>query len=408
MTGTGPASTRAGPVTRALVRRFVEPPGRTLDPAARRAAAGILEGWVSIVLNTVLFAVKLALGLLTASVALVADAAHTLSDSVTSIVVVVGARVARRPPDAEHPFGHGRAEAIAAVAIAVLLAVAGLEFGRTSVERLWHPAPLFIPWWAVGVVAATIVVKEWLSRFAAALARWSGNRAVEADAWHHRSDVFATALVVVAMIGGRYGLDRLDGVMGLGVSLLLAKVSWNIVRGAVDPLLGEPPAPTEVAEIRRQALDVEGVRGVHDIVVHRYGSLRFVSLHVEIPHDLDSLRMHAVAEEVEHRIAPDGHGSIAVHVDPIDTGHPAYDRVRALLARAVADDPDASGFHDMRIVGGADRFAVVVDVTLRPSRPAADLPGRLQRALHAEFPDTRLVVEIDPPYAYSVPPEGGP
>jgi len=356
---------------------------------------------VSIALNVVLFALKLVLGLLTSSVALIADGAHSLSDSLTSVVVIVGARVARRPPDARHPFGHGRAEAIATLAIAVLLAAAGLEFGKASVARILEPEPVQAPAWVMVLVVGTMIVKEWLTRFALSLAKLSGSKAVEADAWHHRSDVLSTALVAVGMLGSAWGLPWLDGVMGLGVSVVLLKVGYDIVGSAVDSLLGEAPSKQEVAAVRRTAAAVAGVQGVHDVVIHRYGERRFVSLHVETSDALSAAETHEIAEQVEYAVAPDGHGSVAVHVDPINKDHPAYARLHQVVAAAVEAEQAAQSFHDLRIVGGPQRFNAVFDVCLGSSEQAdAGLSERLRAAVRAEFPEAGVVIEIDPPYSY--------
>ncbi len=391
--------TRFGPITGLLVRTFAAQPK---DAADRRAAYGQLEGWVSIVLNTALFAFKLVLGLVSGSISVMADAAHTLSDSVTSGVVIVAARVARRPPDREHPFGHGRAEAVATVAIAVLLAAAGLEFGKASVERLLSPSPTTGSWWVAAGLALSVLVKEWMCRFAQALARRSGNEALAADAWHHRSDALSTILVVFAVIGSRWGWTWLDGVMGLGVSVMLVKVGYDVVKGAVDTLLGSRPTPAELAEVRRQAMEVEGVEGVHDVVIHRYGETRFVSLHIETTDKLSPLAIHDLAEAVEARVATGGHGSVAVHMDPVDRDHPEYAAVRALVEAQVAQDPGVESFHDLRLIGGPQRFNVVLDLSLKAGCSAREsCTEGLRRAIQSRYPAVDVIIEVDPLYSYS-------
>lgn len=390
-----------GPLTRWLLRLWVSPEA---TPTDRRAACGTLEGTVSIVVNTLLFALKLVLGLLTSSVALIADGAHSLSDSLTSVVVIVAAKVSRRPPDAEHPFGHGRAEAIATVAIAVLLAAAGLEFGKVSVGRILHPEPVSAPSWVMLLVVGTMVVKEWLTRFALALASESGNKSVEADAWHHRSDVLSTALVAVGMLGSSWGFPRLDGIMGVGVSVVLLKVGYDIIGGAVDSLLGRAPSQEEIAAVRHRALAVKGVRGVHDVVIHSYGERRFVSLHIETTDALSAAEVHTIAERVEDAVAPDGHGSIAVHMDPIDTGHPAYARLRGIVTSSVEAEEAVASFHDLRVVGGEGRFNVVFDLSLEAAGATEEeqeaIVGRLRAAIRETYPEAGVVIEIDPPYTY--------
>ena len=390
------------PFGRALIRAFVDRGGRRPTGEARRGAYGLLEGYVSVVVNTVLFAVKLGLGLVTGSLALVADAVHTLADSLTSIVVVVSSYASRKPADAEHPYGHGRVEAIATVTIAVLLGVAAVELGRGAVGRVAEPRPISASWVAIGIVLATAGVKEWLARFARGLGRETGSTVLEADAWHHRSDVFATVLVAVAMVAGRYGLASVDGWMGLAVSLVIAKVAFDVARGAVDSLIGKAPTPAEIEGITRAAMAVEGVRSVHDVVVHHYGETRFVSLHVETTDKESPARLHSIAERVEAAVGH-GHGSVCVHVDPVDNARPDYAAIRAVVEEVVADDPSVESFHDLRLEGPVGRCTVLFDVVLRPgcTEPEArEVRGRLAEVVGARSGAGRVVVEVDPAYSY--------
>ena len=393
---------RHGPLTRFLIARFAEREDSPLTPTGRRAAYGLLEGVVSIVVNTVLFAIKLMLGLMSGSIALLADAVHTASDSVTSLVVVVGAWAARRPPDLEHPYGHGRAESVAAVMIAVLLGVAALEFGKTAVFRILDPTPVTASWFVISLVLGTAVVKEWLSRFALGLARESGNQAIEADAWHHRSDVFATGLVALGMVGAQYGLELLDGVMGIAVALLLAKVAWDVARRAIDTLLGERPSHEEIDEAKRAALAVAEVKSVHDVVIHKYGEVCFLSLHVVTSDRLSAAEAHRVAAEVERSVARGGHGSVCVHVDPIDLDHPAYAAVRAAIGELVAREGAVEGFHDLRVLGEEPQLRIEVDLALAPG--LSDVEDAIEQAeafLVERFPGAVVEVQGDPQYAYS-------
>lgn len=389
-----------GPLTRLLARIFSSRPVEELSGSERRAVYGLIGGYVSIVVNVALFAVKLVFGVLSGSIALIADAAHTAADSVTSAIVIVSAYIARRPADAEHPFGHGRSEAIASVMIAVLLGVTAFEFGKTSVERLLCPRPVQASWLIIGVISGTIVIKEWLARYARRLALESGNAALEADFWHHRSDVIATALVVGGIVASRYGLHYLDGVAGMAVSLLIAKVAVDIARSASSTLLGPAPDPAEIQAVREKALAVEGVRGVHDIVLHHYGDVVFISLHVETSAKLTADELHQVAAQVEKAVARAGHGSVCVHVDPINPDHPAYERVRQVVAEMVERDRELRSFHDLRLVGGPDEFGIVVDI--RTADCCGDLRRarrRVEAALRDRLPGTTMVVvELEPPY----------
>jgi len=393
-----------GPITRFLVRRFVRPEEEYDTRAESKAAYGLLEGYLSTLVNTLLFGVKLAFGLLTGSLALVADAVHTLADSVTSIIVIVMSYLSRRPADPEHPFGHGRAEAIATMAISLLLAVAGFEFARTSVERIVKPEPVDATWLAIGVVLATAGIKEWLSRFARDLAVVSANKALEADFWHHRSDVMATCIVAVGMIATRYGYLAVDGVAGIGVSLVMLWAAWSTGRQAIDSILGAAPSRQEVEEISRKAMEVEGVDGVHDIVIHSYGDTRFISLHIETSADASPQALHSIAEKTQKHIATGDHGSVVVHVDPIDRSHPLYDRICDFIEGFVSADPDLQSFHDLRLVKEKQTLKVLLDIGVGPGCTHTDeVRDRLAASIQAAFPQTRAEIEIEPQYAYRAP-----
>ena len=395
-----PQAKQLGPFTRFLVHRFGGDDGQ--DPTRQRSTFGLVGGYVSVAVNVLLFAVKLAIGLATGSIALLADAIHTLSDAITSVVVIVSAYAVRRPPDKEHPFGHGRAEAIAAVVIAVLLAVAGLEFGKESVLRIIEPVDTNASWVLIVVVFLTAGVKEWLSRFALALGRASGSAALKADGWHHRSDVFATLLVVVAMVAGRYGVGFLDGVMGLGVSLLLFKVAYDVASRAIDALLGQAPTEEEIQALTDLAAAVDGVRGVHDIVVHTYGDTRFVSLHIETDHRRSAAELHTIAERVEDLVSGGHHGSVCVHVDPVNADHPHYRQITDIMWRIVEFDPAVRSFHDLRLVPEDGGYVVHLDVNLTEgSNDESDaVVQRIASAIRDESDATDVVIQVEPYYAY--------
>ncbi len=388
-----------GPIGGWLVARF----GSNHDGTRRqkRAAYGLLEGYVSIAVNLVLAAVKLALGVVTGSIGIVADAVHTLSDSLTSVVVIFSAYVARKPADVEHPFGHGRAEPIGTMIIAVLLGVAGFEFAKTGVERLMSPVAVSASWWVIVALVGTIVGKEWLSRFALVLAKESGNKALEADFWHHRSDAISTVLVVVGVVGGHYGFPQLDALAGIGVAGFLFWVAFSVASDAIHPLVGEAPSHEEVQGVKDAAMRVPGVRGVHDVVIHRYGEVRFVSLHIETSDSLSALELHELTHKVEAQVAGGDHGSVCVHPDPVNDHHPAYAQTHSLVTALIAEDEDLDSFHDLRIVGWGDVFNVVVDVKTTPDTDDAEAAlGRLEEGIRRRFPKASLVAEVEPPYSY--------
>lgn len=290
---------------------------RDIDDEARaRQITGFLEAWVSIIGNVLLFAVKFALGVAIGSISLMADAFHTLSDVLTSVVVLIGFKAAGRAPDEEHPFGHGRIENIATLVIAILLVVVGVDFLAQSARKLIRPMPVAGTIPIAAILLLSGAVKELMASFSIWLGRRIDSKALVADAWHHRSDAVASVLVALAIVGALFRLYWLDGLFGVGVSLLIIYTGFDVGRSAANPLLGLSPGAGVLASIQDEASTVEGVIGVHDVSVHDYGQRRAISLHVEVPAGLDLHRAHSIADEVERRIAAKMNADTVVHVDP--------------------------------------------------------------------------------------------
>ena len=261
-------------VTQLVVGLFIRD-YRNISDVSVRSRYGSLGAWVSIAVNVLLFAVKGFLGIALNSVALIADAVHTLSDVGTSVVVLMGFRISQRPSDQEHPFGHGRAESIATLIVSILLIVAGVELMDSAVRRIFNPVvnAQEINLAVVIIVAGTIVVKELLARFAGQLGVMIDSDVLKADSLHHRSDAFSTVFVLLSIIFVRGGYVYLDGIAGVLVALIVVYTGYIVARKAVSPLLGERPSLELIKQIEDIALGVEGVEGVHDVIVHRYGQI---------------------------------------------------------------------------------------------------------------------------------------
>ena len=286
--------------------------------AVSRQKYGYLEGWISVVLNTLLFGIKYWAGQRIGSVSMMADSWHTLSDTLTSVVVIVGFWIMAKPPDDRHPFGHARAENIAAIIIGVLLAVVGLFFGFESVQRLLHRQAVSFSLFAILVFLASALLKEGLAQFAFWAGKKAGSQAVLADGWHHRSDAIASALIVVgALLGGR--LWWMDGALGIGVSLLIVWAAVGIVRSSSSILLGE--APDE--EMKRSVLaavrqEYPSVNDVHHLHLHRYGSNMELTLHVRLPPAMSVGQSHEIARRIEERLRSELKLEPTVHIEPSD------------------------------------------------------------------------------------------
>ncbi len=283
-----------------------------------RQRAGVQIGWASILLNVILFGLKLWAAVLTGSVAMVADAWHTLADSLTSVIVLVGFSMGARPADREHPFGHGRAEVIAAVVIGTLLAVVSVGFGREAVLRLVHHETASYSTLAAVVFAASTLLKEALARWSIRVGRRIEAPALVADGWHHRSDAIASGVIVVGvLLGPRFWW--MDGVLGIAVALLIMHAAWEVIRDAADDLMGGTPSPALEDRVRA-IIAAEAPAGCapHHLHLHHYGVHRELTLHLYLDPAMSVRQAHDIADRVEAALMEQLGIHATVHVDPDD------------------------------------------------------------------------------------------
>ena len=387
-----------------IVRRLIAD-YRDVDNLKVRAKYGSLEAWVSIVINVALFAIKLILALMIHSVSLLADAIHTLSDTGTSIVILIGFKIAKRPADREHPFGHGRMESVATLIVSVLLIVTGFELLRSSFEHILHPTvvsakigPLLVL-----ILLGTILSKELMARFARELAMIVKSKTLEADFWHHRSDALSTVLVLVAMVGSYYGYNYVDGVVGIGVALIVMYSGYAIARDAISPLLGEQPRPELIEQIENLARTVPGALGVHDVIVHRYGQVDLISLHVEVSAEEPVDTLHDISEQVEAILDRNLGGTSVVHIDPLSRSHERYEEIHTLLKQTVAKNDRIMSFHDLRVAGN-DPLRVSFDITLEQKvteEQVVQLKENLIAELTEKLTGVEFEIKAEPRYAYT-------
>jgi cation diffusion facilitator family transporter len=286
-----------------------------------RARAGYIEGFVSIIVNILLFGLKLWAGIVTGSIALTADAWHTLSDSVSSVVVVAGVRLSSRKPDRDHPFGHGRWEQIAALIIAFILGVIAWDFMKESVIRFTERESVQFGTLAIVATVVSIIVKEALARFAFYIGRKTDNVTVKADGWHHRSDALSSVVVLAGIFISKY-FWWIDSLLGAIISLMLFYATYKIAREAIDKLLGEKPSPELIKDITDLIEKNYGDNiQPHHFHIHNYVAHQELTFHIKLDKHLNIKSGHDIATDIETRIL-DKMGIIAtVHVEPVDFEH---------------------------------------------------------------------------------------
>ncbi|UCF65240.1 MAG: cation transporter [bacterium] len=327
-----------------------------------RSYYGKLGAWASIILNLFLFIIKIILGIFTGSVALVADAFHSLSDMATSLIVLISFFITAKPSDEKHPFGHGRAEFISAIIMSTLLTVTAFELMQSSVRRIIEPTPFIAPWWVIGIITLTVFFKEGLDWFSLKLSKKIRSDALLADAWHHRLDAISSILVVIAFVLSRYNFPYLDGPAGLLISMIIIYSAFKIVKGPIDHLLGILPDEALLSKIEKYTLQFEEVKGVHDVIIHNYGEATIISLHIEVDENLSFVEAHQIAEKVDQALRREINAHVTVHFDPVMERTPDYKLVEKILQQFCQENPECESFHDLRVYGKGDNISIYLDL----------------------------------------------
>lgn len=337
--------------------------GDIQSPETRRRC-GVLSGGIGIALNMLLFLGKLLAGLLTSSIAVTADAFNNLSDAASSVVTLVGFRLAGREADEEHPFGHGRMEYLAGLAVSVLILLVGAELAKSSLAKIFHPEPVDFSVLSAVILAVSVGVKLWMFWFNRGLSRAIQSAALGATAADSLSDAVATTTLLLGLLAGHFLHLPLDGWLGLAVALFILRAGWGAAKDTVDPLLGRPMDPELAADIDRIVLGHDYILGIHDLVYHDYGPGRaMMSLHAEVPADGNFLEIHDVIDHIERELKAKHHIETSIHMDPVVRDE-RTDALRRQVAEIAAGIGPTLTIHDFRITAGPIHTNLLFDVVV--------------------------------------------
>jgi len=349
---------------RFLSRRFIRDCDNVTNPAVRRAY-GILCGCVGVALNVLLFLGKLLAGIASGSIAVTADAFNNLSDAGSSVVTLLGFKLAAQAPDKGHPFGHGRLEYISGLVVSMLIVVMGVELGKSSVEKIFHPDAVDFTFQTGAILAVSICVKLYMAYYNRSVGRKISSSAMAATALDSLSDCLATAAVLLGGLAGRFWQVQIDGWCGAAVAVFILWSGISAAKETIDPLLGQPPSAEFVQQVEDLVLSHTEITGIHDLIVHDYGpGRRMLSLHAEVPANGDFVELHDVVDAAERELS-DTMGCLAtIHMDPVvnDGGvtSETRERVQALVKLI---DPEIT-IHDFRMVPGPTRTKVLFDAVV--------------------------------------------
>lgn len=364
-----------------LLKLFVKNYENTEDTSVR-TACGNLAGFVGILCNLVLFAAKLVIGVLSGSVSITADAVNNLSDASGSIVTLLGFRLASKPADEEHPYGHARLEYFSGLIVAAFILMIGFELGKSSVQKIIHPEPVEFSAALVVVLVLSILVKLWLAAFNIRLGKAIHSTTLIATGTDSRNDVISTAAVLLSCVIGRVSGWMIDGYMGLIVALFILYSGIMIAKETIDPLLGAAPDETLVGKITGELLAHPLVLGVHDLLIHDYGPGRqFASIHAEMDSRQDVLEAHEILDEMERLCMQKFNVLLTIHYDPIVTDNVQLNRMKEKVNAAVQGIDGRLSVHDFRMVAGRRHTNLIFDLVL-----PYDMRGR-EKELYRQIAD---------------------
>ncbi len=330
-----------------------------------RARCGKRAGLLGIVLNTLLAGGKIAVGILSGAISVLADGLNNLTDCGSNVVSVIGFKMSEKPADKEHPFGHRRAESVASLLIAVIILVVAVELAVSSAEKIITPAETDFSYLLMGVLVLSIAVKLFMFFLNRGLGKKLSSEALLATAADSISDTIATALVLVSAIVSRFADVDLDGWLGIAVALFIGFTGFSILKDTVSGLLGRAPEKETVENIEKRVLSFAGVKGVHDLIVHDYGQNKmYATVHVEVSDDLSITEAHDLADSIEKSFAAETGIALTVHIDPLVYGDPEIDRLKEEAEKIVQDIDPAFLVHDFRVVGGEQHKNLVFEVAI--------------------------------------------
>ena len=383
-----------------LVRKFVKN-YENIEDAKVRTDYGILASALGIICNVLLFAGKLAVGVAVRSVSVMADAFNNLSDAASSVIGFVGVKMAGKPADREHPFGHGRIEYIAALVVAFLVLQVGFTFFQNSIDKIRHPEDLSFELVPMLILLASVCVKLWLGYFNRVLGKKINSSVMQATAADAMGDVVTTLATIASILFFHFTDINIDGFVGLLVSLVVMWAGVGIARDTLEPLIGQPVEPETYRKITEFVESYDGILGSHDLIVHNYGPTRsLASIHAEVPNDVDIETSHEIIDRIERDAAKKLGLFLVIHMDPVAVKDERVTELKNQVSSVLKQIDDRLSLHDFRIVDGEHQINLIFDVVV----PHSYMDKERDR-LHMEI--LEKVSELDPRYQCVITMENG-
>ncbi len=352
-------------LSQVLVKRFIKNNNKT-ELSEIRSKYAYLSGIVGILTNVLLFGIKLSIGLIINSIAFIGDAFNNLTDAASSVAIILGFKLANKPADEEHPFGHGRVEYITGLLVSFLVILVGYELLKSSVDRIFNPVPVDFSTPALLIVVFSIITKGWLFLFNRFLSRTIDSKALMATAFDSLSDMIATGCIGLSLIASLYTTFPFDGYIGLAVAGIILYSGISLTKETISPLLGEIPDQELITKISKKVRSYKMVMGIHDLIVHTYGPNQYMaSIHVEIPANEDIMKVHECIDNIENEVAEELGILLTIHMDPLNVDSNELMKMKEEANKILEGFPEVLSFHDFRIVGKGEKENLIFDVVIK-------------------------------------------
>ncbi|GAA0077193.1 cation diffusion facilitator family transporter [Clostridium sp. CTA-5] len=350
-----------------LVNKFIKDNTNIKNDTVRNSY-GILGGIIGICINAILFLIKLSVGFFASSIAIIADAFNNLSDAASSLITILGFKLASKPADKEHPFGHGRIEYLSALIVAFMVMLVGVQFIKSSITRITNPEAVKFEIIPFILLLISIGLKVWLSKFNKFMGEKINSSALKAASVDALGDVFTSSTVAISFLLSKFTSIPIDGFIGLAVAIFIVYSGFSLVKDTLNPLLGEAPDPELVKEIQDMVLSYENITGVHDLIVHNYGPGKcMASIHAEIPANIDIMKIHEIIDKAEREISESLKIYLVIHMDPICIIEGEVKEAHDEILKLIEEYDYIDSIHDFRVIGEGTIKNLIFDIVLNNS-----------------------------------------
>ncbi|MCQ2546448.1 MAG: cation diffusion facilitator family transporter [Clostridia bacterium] len=381
-------------------KTFVKDHENIKDPEVRNRYTK-LTGTLGIIVNTLLCVIKIVMGLLINSIAVIGDGLHDLADSMAAVITLIGARIARKPANKEHPYGHARVEYLTSLIVSAIVLIVAYELMTSSIDKVMHPGGTEFSWLTVGFLALAVIIKGSSALFIIATGKHINSLPVVAAGTDNRNDVISSIIIIIGMFIQYFTGFELDGYLGCLVALFIFYSGFELIKETVSPLLGEKPDPELVSEMYGIIMENPVVNGVHDLMVYDYGPGKlFTSFHAEVDAEGDIMEIHDNIDNLEKEIYDRMGMVVTCHMDPIDYSDPIRDKMIDVIAKAIVPIDGVESFHDLRVVPGTTHTNIIFDLVMTPGSKADHdkIKEELQKKVTEADDKCLIVINFDDAY----------